>query len=188
MNQEKHSENLQEMRFYMPLTVETCYEENESGEYEILLEKYEISPKILEGMEDELTTTLNKYASPERLGKDYETQGLMAYYTEDDGVKEKIQDLHFNFEEVDGEMYGVATCHYTSTLHPGEMKSLKEYITGQASDGLGEGFEQYEFQVGDMEISVSFWNSDGWYLKSGEEMGFAPLEQALDEPQMGGIQ
>lgn len=50
---------------------------------------------------------------------------------------------------------------------PGAIEELKNYITGQFSDGWGEGFEQREFYEDneDTKWFAHFWNNENWYLK-----------------------
>ena len=52
-----------------------------------------------------------------------------------------------------------------------ETHALKDWISGQNSDGLGEGYEQHEIRTGDGEFSVSFWNSGGdYFVYNSDEM------------------
>lgn len=65
---------------------------------------------------------------------------------------------------------GVAVVRLTKPLDEAELNDLKDYITGQYSDGWGESFEQHEIQSDGKEIYVHFWNSENYYIKTGEEM------------------
>ena len=58
-------------------------------------------------------------------------------------------------------------------LPPEEKKALADYISGQASDGWGEGFEQRAIYLEEGELYVSLWNSSNWTIQTEEEK-FSP--------------
>ncbi|MFI3255783.1 MAG: hypothetical protein R3Y63_15875 [Eubacteriales bacterium] len=173
--------NSEELKLYMPLTVKTWYEENEYGEMEPLTDLFEIDNSILCGQTKELNAKLEDYAEPSYLGEEFAEHGLMAFYDSEDNdtLKDKVNRLDFTFEEVDGDVYGVAKCQIVEPLTKQELRELKDYIEGQAADGVGEGFEQQDIPMDGIKINVSLWNFDDWSLKTAEEMGFDAPEQGM---------
>ena len=48
---------------------------------------------------------------------------------------------------------------------------MKDGISGQNSDGFGEGFEQRPIETDEGDMYVSFWNSgDDYFIRTKEEM------------------
>ena len=100
-----------------------------------------------------------------------ETRGLMHYFDESRELAVKVMSAHPKVAEINGELYGVLECKISEPLTEKDIKVLKEYWTGQMSDGWGEGFEQRPIDVGDGEIYVSFWNSARfWSVMTEEEL------------------
>ena len=98
----------------------------------------------------------------------YNDDDMADYFSEYDSktAKEKIQSMIWCFESVNSCSYGKVIVTLSEELTEKETEEVKEYICGQNSDGLGEGFEQHEIRISyDEEIYVSFWNwSDNYWI------------------------
>ena len=146
------------LRLYMPLTAEFT---EDGYDYE--------EPEHLEGGElyqyaEQIAKALEDYRMPEEAER-----GIMHWYHEEDSVNEKVRSVVFRLEKRDFQLWGVAECRLDSGLTSKELAALKEYITGQASDGWGEGFEQRDIGVDEGVLNVHLWNSDDWSLQTEEE-------------------
>ena len=162
------------LKLYMPLTAD-LYERNEYGDLDdssTLLEGSE-----LRGYQDQIMAALVKSRMPEETER-----GLMHWYDEADSVDRKVRSAVFTVEKRDRQLWGVAECRVAGELSDTEMDTLKEFITGQASDGWGEGFEQREIAVDDGgELYVHFWNSDEWSIQTEQELFSPKLADGLPE-------
>ena len=92
-----------------------------------------------------------------------EARGLMHYFDESREVAAKVVSAHPKVADVDGELYGVLECKIRDPLTEEEIKILKDFWTGQISDGWGEGFEQQPLTVEDGEIYISFWSRKSFW-------------------------
>ena len=106
--------------------------------------------------------------APEEKGR-----GLMRWYDKQDGVNEKVQSIVFDAESRNGQLWCVAECKVVGELLPEEKEALADYISGQASDGWGEGFEQRAIELDEGELYVSLWSSSNWSIQTEEEK-FSP--------------
>ena len=147
-------EHVKAFKFYCPLKVvwDMDYEDNE------------VYPEDAAVFYNNIKYALAEFEEPEE--KD---RGLMYWYhNEGDGVDDKVYSARMDVEVYEGELVGVITAKIVGELTDDEMRTFKDYITGQLSDGAGEGFEQRPISTSGGDILVSFWNGDNdcWQLLS----------------------
>lgn len=164
------------LKLYMPLRITTYDIENEYGYKEYANEPQEVSNAEVAQYLDVILMAIEENNLPEE-----EQRGLMRYYDDHDSVNAKVSKYVFSVELVEGELMGVAVLTLNDELTPKELGKIKDNITGQASDGWSEGFEQREISTNMGDIYVSFWNSDDWFIKTAEEMGIE------ENQKMGGM-
>lgn len=157
---------LKSIKLYMPLTA-TSYEYDEWGATDDNEE--ELDGCYLTPYEESIRDSIADYRMPEEAER-----GLMHWYGREDEIKRKVQSVIFDVELREDILWGIAECKISEGLSATEMITLKEYITGQASDGWGEGFEQQAIKTDDRELYVHLWNSERWNILTEEER-FGPV-------------
>ena len=145
------------LKLYMPLTAD-FYPRDEWGDSSEEGERWD--DRTLTEYEDQILGALVKNRMPEE-----RERGLMHWYGEQDSLNAKVRSAEFTVEVRDGCLWGVAECQVVGELTSGELTRLKDFISGQASDGWGEGFEQREIDVGDGKLYVHFWQDHDFELK-----------------------
>ena len=147
------------MKLYMPLYADIVGK-NEYGDWD---EEgaYTLDGHGLVEYESEILAKITQERSPEEAER-----GIMNWYHEPDSVNDKVQSVVLTVEEREGQLWGVAECVVRGHLKPDELETLKDMIIGQASDGIGEAFEQHEIDIGDERLYVHLWGADGWELKT----------------------
>ena len=155
----------QELKFYMPLTGD-FYGYDDWGD----LEEYgsDLTGRELMEYEASIREAILENQMPEE-----KERGLMRWYDKTDGVNGKVRSVVFDVESRNGQLWGVARCQVNGTLSPEEKEILADYISGQASDGWGEGFEQRKIRVNEGELYVSLWNAGNWTIQTEQER-FSP--------------
>ena len=71
-----------------------------------------------------------------------------------------VKSIRISVEERDSELCACATVVVDEDLTERGWNDLQDYITGQYSDGWGEGFEQRDIEVEDGILNVHFWQED----------------------------
>ena len=123
---------------------------------------FTVGDSYLADNEDEINDALKEYTANDE-------NDMAAYYNEDDGIKEKLTSAVWSVELHGGSLFGRIDCSLKEPLTTEETERLREWITGQCADGLGEGFEQQPIDTMDGELFVSFWNSGDDYAMMTEE-------------------
>lgn len=157
----------QTLKLYMPMTV-SYYDEEGDPEEAITL-----GPREAAGYASEVIAAMreeNRLAEKYADSAEEVERGLMAYYGKNDGVDQKVRAYSFDAEVRDGQLWGVAVCKVQGQLTPDELELLKEYVTGQASDGFGESAEQHGIDVGGgREIYAHLWQDEGWSIMTEQD-------------------
>ena len=157
---------MEELKLYCPATGEltdTCEYEWDD---EVTDDTYQLDGQELTGFSDLIQEALKKEMDfPEATDR-----GLMEYYGWDNSVNEKVRSMTVTVEEVGGRLYGVGVCQVDGKLNREELSDLKEYFSGQMSDGFGEGFEQRPIRTSLGELYVHLWQFKDYFVRTGQEM------------------
>lgn len=112
-------------------------------------------------------------------------QDMAQYFHEDAGLKNKLASMVWGVEEYRGRLFGKIECSLKEEMTPTEEEILKDYISGQNSDGWGEHFEQCPIDTEDGDLYVSFWNTgDDYSIMTQDELDAYIESQGM---KMGGM-
>ena len=147
------------MKFYSPLTAEffpdeSDWEDESYNEYE----GYPMDGHDLLQYADAVDEAVKKDIA------DFNGD-LMQYYHEDDSVRSKVVSAVPSVKICGNKLCGCLTVELKETLLDDEQTVLCNYISGQYSDGWGEGFEQRDIRVDDGTLAVHFWQDHDFELK-----------------------
>lgn len=125
-------------------------------------ETYDISSRQLVDYQELLEEKMKEYQL-------CNGQGMEQFFDSNADVQSKLKSIVWNFEEFDGKLYGVTTAEISGEIDEKGIADLKDWISGQNSDGLGEGFEQQDFDVDEGRLSVSLWDFQDYFICTEEE-------------------
>ena len=161
------------LKLYMPLTAD-FYPRDEWGELSCEGEAWD--GRTLLNYEDQIQGALARNRMPEE-----KERGVMRWYDKQDSLNTKVRSAEFTVEARNNQLWGVAECQVVGELTPEELTNLKAYLSGQAADGWGEGFEQREIQVDGGELYVHLWNADNWSIQTEQERFRPQIADGLPE-------
>ena len=140
---------------------------------------FTVGDSYLADSADEISDALREYTANDE-------NDMATYYNEDDGVSEKLTSAVWSVEMHGDRLFGRIDCSLKEALTAEETEALRDWLTGQCSDGLGEGFEQQPIDTMDGKLFVSFWNSGDNYAMMTESEFDEYLQNT--ETQTGGMQ
>lgn len=159
---------------FIPNEMEQDWEEEEYNDFEegqVLFDGADLT--------EYASAIQEKIAEYSRVGHDDDkTDNLMDYFDGNTAIKEKVVSAVPSVKESDGVLYGCTTLELKEYLEAEELSELCEYLTGQYSDGWGEGFEQQEIQVDGGELYVHFWQPKDYLFEQ-----VKPEAQKNQEPE-----
>ena len=153
--------------FYFPLSGEIVehgdYEQSSVGNEFLMRHKWAISERIELEQED-----MN--------------EDMKDFFYDDDTAQAKMLSATWGVVEKNDVLYGKVDFRLREPFTDEERKRVKEWVSGQNSDGFGEGFEQHEIETDEGDLYVSMWNSsDNYFIYDEDEMnehlGNAPTHE-----------
>lgn len=147
------------MRFYFPLVGE-IFTPEEDSDYDSPLKVF---GGTLSEYQDDIQKAFRKYNKPRDMSVYFGTHTSLE-------VAEKLVLMLWNFVDVNYELFGRVDVILSDDISDDGIEAIKEFITGQNSDGLGEGFEQTPIKLDDgRELFVSMWSRNDYYVDTEEE-------------------
>lgn len=163
--------------YYCPLTA-MVYPRNDYGDLEDYPDEYDGS--YLAVYEEKIRDLIKKEESRD-------SENLAEYFDGSNSAVAKLKEIHFNTQNVDGILYGCIRVELNEALTLEEDAEIKNFLTGQCSDGFGESLEQREIRVEDGDMYVSFWNSGEEYFMLNSEEFDEYLQTLHNGMSMGGM-
>lgn len=107
-------------------------------------------------------------------------ENIASFYSDEDGVREKLVSADWTTEVVDGTLYGKVTVRLREELTEEETSVLKDWISGQNSDGAFECLEDYPIETEDGSLAISLWHGGSDYFIADRDELDEYIEQLPD--------
>ena len=145
---------MKEMTFklYSPLTAELVYHDPEDWCSD---EVMAFDGRAIVGNEAEILAQIEQEGDHLEQYLDTESDPYLASH---------VKSIVVSVEKRNGSLCGCATVVVDEDLTKRGWKDLKDYLTGQYSDGWGEGFEQRDIQVEGGILNVHFWQPEDFSI------------------------
>ncbi len=141
--------------FYCPLSAEI--RDNECGD---ITDAYS---EDINQCADDIAEVVEKHQSPD--------SNMADYVTDHPTANAKLMMATWSVEMIKGTLYGRIDCRSAEAFTPEEIEALKDGITGQNSDGIGEVLEQQPIRCDEGNLYVSFCHhGDDYFIYTQDEM------------------
>ena len=139
-------------KLYSPLTAELVYHDPEDWCSD---EVMAFDGRAIVGNEAEILAQIEQEGDHLEQYLDTESDPYLASH---------VKSIVVSVEKRNGSLCGCATVVVDEDLTKRGWKDLKDYLTGQYSDGWGEGFEQRDIQVEGGILNVHFWQPEDFSI------------------------
>lgn len=153
--------------FYFPLTGML-----EDEEYD---DKYEVGNPFLMDYKWDISELVEKEQNAD-LGD------MKDYFYDDDNAQAKMVTARWGIAEKNGALYGKVDFKLCEPFTAEEKEKVRDWVSGQNSDGFGEGLEQRPIETEDGDLYVSMWGADNYFIYDENEMN-----EYLSQQQSGGM-
>lgn len=169
------------INFYFPLRADIISRDDDGFDYD---NPYEVYGGTLSEYKEAIEEKFEDYLDGDDMAK---------YFDSDDNaeVAAKLQSMDWSFVDINYELFGKVAVTLSGDISEEGIKDLKDYITGQNSDGLGEGFEQQDIAINDDSfMELHMWTSDNsaYFVDTEEEFLQRMSLDSIDESSDGVIQ
>ena len=163
--------NLITERFFFPLKYSVgTY--NEYGDMDWEADAEDLNCSFGDRYESEIVNSFIKYT-------ELDSCDMIEYFDQSESARAKIMSAKWGFDNIDGTLFGVVTAKLKEPLTGDEEEVFKDWILGQNSDGLGEGFEQQDIEIDDGILNVHFWNSSDEYYVENEDDFYNRMDNGM---------